>query len=441
MMDEPTRALTDDLALCELIGRGGFGEVHRAHQRSLDRMVAVKLIRADASVTLQVVSRFEREAHALSRIAHPHIVTIMEQGTTGSGELYLVMELLQGRPLSAMIAEGPTDSARVIAIGAQLADALAAAHSAGVIHRDLKPHNIFVRHRVGASKDFVTILDFGLARLSGQEPNSSSRSAGSTHYMSPEQILGEHGDARSDLHGLGLVLFELLAGRRPFPDDAGPLESLMQHVNDEPASLAALAPDAPPQLVALVHQLLAKDPRDRPPDAAAVCKSLVSGGTVGVAPNRPHRRQRASRAFAAAFGLAAVVALALGAKQVATTSPVEATPTPELSPMPAVTAEPAVVPVPRQLRPGHLAAHRARRTDEQTASAAWRIVTRPSGARVTASGVVLGVSPLWVSADLTPAALRVTKLGFESRTILLMGDRPPPPVVRLQPDRHLPPTR
>ena len=370
---------------------------------------------------------------------------MIEQGRTAAGELFLVMELLSGGPLSALITEGPVESARVVAIGAQLADALAAAHKAGVVHRDLTPGNVFVRHDVGAAPDFVTILDFGLAQLTDSDTQSTNRGAGTTHYMSPEQILGERADARSDLYGLGLLLFELLAGRRPFPDNLGPLESLMQHVNEEPASLRVLAPATPTHLAELVHRLLAKDPADRPPDAATVRESLLAGVSGPAStPAPPRARHRLVQAVVVGVGLLALVAAGVSANPGPRSSaPTDShgldVPAPEVQDAPG----PPLAPHPnasRRVEPEFTMDSRPRRGAEESAALSWHIVTRPSGARVAAGGVYLGLSPLWVSADLAPTKLRFSKRGYASRTVKFQSNESAPSFVKLHRDRQIPPT-
>ncbi|MFT7625315.1 MAG: serine/threonine protein kinase, partial [Myxococcota bacterium] len=344
------RLLTTDIQLLELIDRGGFGEVYRAHQRSLDRDVAVKILRPDVADRGRAVSRFRREARILSRLAHPHVVSVIDHGETPEGELFLVMELLTGRPLATVLAEGKMSPDRVATLGAQLADALATAHEAGVVHRDLTPRNVFVRHHVGAARDFATILDFGLARLLGQDAQSSSHGAGTTRYMSPEQILGEAGDARSDLYALGLLLFEMLAGRRPFDEQSGPLETLMAHVNEQPLALATVAPETPEYLANLISDLLAKDPDERPVGAAVVRQALLQRE----ASPAPPEVQAPRRNLWPVLALALVAAVSVSVSVIGWTisERPDTSPTADAPPDPAPRPTPATAASPRRVRAG-----------------------------------------------------------------------------------------
>jgi eukaryotic-like serine/threonine-protein kinase len=206
----------------EKIGAGGMGEVYRAHDEHLDRDVALKVLPAGALTDNAARKRFHKEAHALSKLSHPNIATVFDFDTQ-QGVDFLAMEMIPGATLSSTLAAGPLDEGEVLKLGMQLADALAAAHARGVVHRDLKPGNLMV-----SPEGRLKILDFGLATLFEAGEASVTRSITETHgvsgtlpYMSPEQLRGEPADARSDIYSAGTVLYELATGQRPFPQSQG----------------------------------------------------------------------------------------------------------------------------------------------------------------------------------------------------------------------------
>ena len=283
-------------------GAGGMGEVYRARDTRLDRTVAVKVSRERFS------ERFEREARVIAGLNHPHICTLFDVGPD-----YLVMEYLEGQAL-----RGPLPLKTALPYAAQTADALHAAHSKGVIHRDLKPGNILI------TKSGVKLLDFGLAKVASQasagEPGATQTIAepltrdntilGTLQYMAPEQLEGKTADARSDIFAFGLVLYEAIAGKPAF--QAASQASLIAAIlKDEPPPLPQIAPVTPPALDRLVRKCLAKDPEARWQSAADLRDELLwiaEGGAESAAPAPPARR-RSSVALAIAFtlGLAAGV--------------------------------------------------------------------------------------------------------------------------------------
>ena len=238
------------------IGGGGMGEVFRAFDTRLNRPVALKLLRGPAREESDTVQRFLREARAASALNHPNIVTIHEVGETPDGELFIVQELIDGRTLRALIESAQTLAATVD-IGRQVARALAAAHAAGIVHRDVKPENIMVR-----ADGYVKVLDFGLARVVDHQAAERSTVAnldtapgtvlGTAAYMSPEQARGTQAGPAADIFALGVVLYEMAAGRRPFvaPTSMGVLAAIL---SEQPAPLVRLNPAIPPALDALVH--------------------------------------------------------------------------------------------------------------------------------------------------------------------------------------------
>ncbi|MFE9657861.1 protein kinase [Micromonospora sp. NPDC006431] len=291
------RRLLDGRYQCEeLLGSGGMGEVWRGRDLRLDRPVAIKVLTAAGLQEPMAAERFDREARAAAGLTHPHIVAVYDFGTEAN-DSYLIMELVEGRTVSALIAEGPLTVLQALSIAVQTCDGIAAAHAAGVVHRDVKPSNLIV-----TAAGTVKICDFGIARLPwAEEENTLTEPAtklGTSSYMSPEQALGQPVDHRTDLYGLGCTLYAMLAGGPPFTGE--PLSVLHQHVNEPPPPLRERRPDVPAELDALAAQLLAKDPADRPADAAEVRDRLAAllprAGTpvplVSVTPAEPGRPGR-----------------------------------------------------------------------------------------------------------------------------------------------------
>jgi hypothetical protein len=258
-----------------LIGSGGMGAVYRAEHVQLQKPVALKVLNSEMALHKEAAARFEREAMVSARIMHPHVVSANDSGRLPDGSLYLVLEFVSGRSLRQLIDEqGRVAPARALAIAGQIAEALAAAHAVEVVHRDLKPGNVMLLSREGNS-EFVKVLDFGLARIvgqpSGSEPLTRTGAVfGTPEYMSPEQARGEVADQRADLYALGVILYELLAGRPPF--QAPELVAvLIKHLQEAPPPLPA---DIPAPLARYVLSLLEKQPADRPADALQVVKAL-----------------------------------------------------------------------------------------------------------------------------------------------------------------------
>jgi serine/threonine protein kinase len=249
-------------------GEGGMGVVYRARHVLIDRVVALKLIRPDLRGETHLRAWMLREARAANRVDHAHIIDIHDIGETEEGELYLVMEYLVGTSLSSELAKGPMALGRAVDILEQMCAALARAHDLGVVHRDLKSDNILLSTR-GGRKDFVKILDFGLAHLA-MDPRLAPKGAvfGTPEYMSPEQARGHGVDYRTDVYALGIVMFEILAGSRPFPPLGEPVAVLMQHAEEPPLSLADTVAGLPDEMVQLVDAMLAKTPQARPSLAA-----------------------------------------------------------------------------------------------------------------------------------------------------------------------------
>ncbi len=248
------------------LGEGGMGIVYRARHVLIDRVVALKLIRPDLRGETHLRAWMLREARAANRVDHAHIIDIHDIGETEDGELYLVMELIVGVALSAEVAKGPMPISRGVDILEQMCAALARAHDLGVVHRDLKSDNILLTVR-GGRKDFVKILDFGLAALA-RDPRLAPKGAvfGTPEYMSPEQARGEDAGPQSDLYALGILFFEMLTGQLPFK--SSDRDTLLEMQRSQPAPRPrSIKPDVTPAAEAIALRLLEKDPRKRYQDA------------------------------------------------------------------------------------------------------------------------------------------------------------------------------
>jgi serine/threonine protein kinase len=267
--------------LVEPIGHGGMGTVYRALQKPLDREVALKFIRVNrlGEDQKKVTKRFFQEARATSELHHPHIVSLYDAGVTPDDDLYLVMELLPGQSLGDLIRSNESFRIeRVAHILDQVLDALHEAHKQKIVHRDIKPDNIQIGTR-GGKDDFVTLLDFGLARNSHVDRVSPDTTtidvAGTPSYMSPEQILGTTIDPRSDIYAVGVILFEMIAGRLPFQSERA-IDVYMGHLKQPVPRLRDLtsASRCTPGLQELLDRVLAKAACDRMPDALGFRQAL-----------------------------------------------------------------------------------------------------------------------------------------------------------------------
>jgi tetratricopeptide (TPR) repeat protein len=252
-----------------ILGEGGMGIVYRAYDTRLHRLVALKVLRPEHVVDPEWRRRLIREARAASGLNHPNIVTIYEIGPEDSVD-FISMEYVEGRPLAQSIPPHGLPLARALDYATAMAEALTKAHAAGVIHRDLKPANIMV-----TAEGHIKVLDFGLARQ--QHPREMETAtipgngevAGTPRYMSPEQIRGLKADARTDIFSLGLILYEMITGRRPFDGDTAS-EAMLGILEKDPVPLAHSVPAAPGELQRIVHKALKKNPEER----YQVCKDL-----------------------------------------------------------------------------------------------------------------------------------------------------------------------
>jgi Protein kinase domain len=302
-------ALGAPLQLGALLGQGGFAVVFRAHDPFLERDVAIKVLDPSLAVDAALEEQFLHEARTIAAAEHPHIVPLYSAESRG-GLLYLVMRLLPGQSLKDRIADGTLPPAEAARIALECARALAAAHAVGVVHRDIKPGNILLDANGNA-----TVTDFGIALVTSRPAREHlGATSGTPLYMSPEQALGEPVDGRSDVYGLGVVLYEMLTGACPFPG-RNATEVIAKHISAPIPKLSEREPQTPVALVRLVDRMLAKDPAQRP-TAAELVKELTAASTPEglLTPSQVRRRRwkrRGIYALIAAAGAVPVIVIAV----------------------------------------------------------------------------------------------------------------------------------
>src|SRR6476619_4422822 len=264
--------LAERYRLDRSLGNGGMGEVFEATDLTLHRNVAVKLLSPSLVQDEPARARFLREARALAQVNSPHVVAVYDAGEDDERP-YLVMELVEGTTLEHELERaGRLEPPRAVAIAKDIASGLASAHEQGIVHRDVKPSNVFL-----TPSDAAKVGDFGIARLARTDATLTltGQTFGSPPYVAPEQATGGTVDARADLYSLGCVLFQMLVGRRPFSGD-DPVSLVYQHVHTTPARVESVRPEVPAALGDLVAGLMAKDPDDRPDSAEEVRRALES---------------------------------------------------------------------------------------------------------------------------------------------------------------------
>ncbi|MFO0750960.1 MAG: serine/threonine-protein kinase [Myxococcota bacterium] len=277
------RVIDGKLTLTGVVGKGGMGVVYRARQHSIDREVAVKILHPGFANDTESVRRFLHEARAATRLEHPNVITVFDFGRTDDGLLYIVMELLNGHSLGTEIALGPIAPARAVHLLTQVADAVHHAHERGLVHRDLKPENVILVQGSALRGDFVKVLDFGIAMTTARSYEGMERITrtgavcGTPAYMSPEQVLGDEIDARSDVYALGVIAYEMLSGLHPLPADT-PMRQMLAHIEKPVPALAAVAPHVPtiPALEQAVRHALEKKREQRTASALEFANELVA---------------------------------------------------------------------------------------------------------------------------------------------------------------------
>ena len=284
--------------LAELVGTGGMSSVYRAHDRLLERDVALKVLHEQFTADTDYVERFRREARSVAQLSHPNIVTVIDRGEQ-DGRQFIVFEYIDGENLKSLVErEGPLPEDEAVRLTLQVARGLGFAHDNGLVHRDVKPQNVLLN---GDHQAKVT--DFGIARSLEVKGGLTQTGTvmGTSDYIAPEQARGAHVDEQSDIYSLGVVLYELLTGEVPFPGDNF-VAVAMRHINEPPPSARERRPDVSPRLDAVIRRAMAKEPRDRFRSMDELCAELTaslgpesgaSGAQTMVVPGR--KRQRARR--------------------------------------------------------------------------------------------------------------------------------------------------
>ncbi|MCA9631026.1 MAG: protein kinase [Myxococcales bacterium] len=277
--------LSERYRLDTLLGEGAMGRVYAAEHVMMRKRVAVKVLHSELTRVPEVVGRFEREAMAAANIDHPNVAAATDFGKLEDGSIYLVLEFVEGRNLRDELKHGPIPVGRALHITRQMAGALAAAHALNIVHRDLKPENVMLVKKAH-DPDFVKVLDFGIAKVpldAAASPGSQAGSAitrvgmvfGTPEYMAPEQALGKEVDNRADIYALGVILFEMLCGLRPF-DEKDELGVLGQQLSKPVPALAERVPgtSAPEAVESLIKRLLRREASERPSQALEVARAL-----------------------------------------------------------------------------------------------------------------------------------------------------------------------
>jgi eukaryotic-like serine/threonine-protein kinase len=297
--DDPMigQVILDRFLLTGFLGKGAMGAVYLGFQLSMRRQVAVKILLPHVATSEQHVQRFIREATSAAQLRSPHTVVLYDFGKTPDGKLFIAMELLSGRELADHIDEdGAMPPSKALDLMAQACLSLKEAHDKGIVHRDLKPANIMLE-RKGENEDLVKVVDFGIAKVVDENATlvtMDGTTCGTPAYMSPEQVMGKQLDARTDIYALGIVLFELLTGNRPF-DDTSATALLIKQIQENIPSILDVYPnlDMPPELDAIVQKCVAKDPNDRYNNCDELRRdclngiAMLAGGTGSTAAYQP----------------------------------------------------------------------------------------------------------------------------------------------------------
>jgi formylglycine-generating enzyme required for sulfatase activity/dienelactone hydrolase len=439
--------------ITDTLGEGGMGVVYRARDTRLGRTVAIKLLRPEAVADPDRTRRFLLEAKAASALTHPHIVTVHEMGEDPARGTWIAMELVDGESLRQRLERGRLPITEALRIALEMARGLAAAHEAGIVHRDVKPGNVMI-----TKSGLVKLLDFGLAKLMGPErgaadsvsPTLSSPAAtrigvllGTPAYMSPEQAEGKHVDVRSDVFSFGAVLYEMLTGKRPF-DGESELSLLSSILRDTPPRVRGLCPEVDPRLENLVDRCLAKDPAARPSSARELVPDLEALSARETAPSVRSLLRRPAWAAGLALVLTALGGLGFGAwRRGAQERWARREAMPEIQRLIEKDELVAAFRLARRAR-AHLAG-------DPELEKLWRAVTvssasitsEPAGAEVLAKPYGepdgewerLGVSPLEsVFLPFTPHRVRITKPGFAPLEAAILPQSPSPLVLAPEQD-------
>jgi serine/threonine-protein kinase len=307
------QVLADRYEVEELVGTGGMSSVYRAHDKLLDRKVALKVMHLQFGEDPEYVERFRREARSVASLSHPNVVTVIDRGEH-EGRQFIVFEYIEGENLKQLIQRrGPAPVVTSLELARQIAQALSFAHQQGLVHRDVKPQNVLLNGN-GTAK----VTDFGIARsLDVQHGVTQTGTVlGTSDYIAPEQAQGQTVDEQTDVYSLGVVMYELLTGEVPFPGESF-VAVAMRHINEPPPPLRDKRPDVPPRVEAMVQRAMAKSPRDRFASMAELCAEIdaclaeLHGGETHVTgtPAVPLQRRRAQRRSSAWPVIVALLAL------------------------------------------------------------------------------------------------------------------------------------
>lgn len=290
------------------LGRGAMGLVYQAHDPEIDRLIALKVLREDRLTSPAFVQRFLKEAKAIGRLSHPRIVTVYDVGQD-QGTIYIAMELLQGEALNACLEKKKFSAEEVINIGIQVAEALDYAHQKGIVHRDIKPSNILLQ-----PDGQIKITDFGIAHIEDPEASMQTQAGeilGTPAYMSPEQVMGQPADGRSDLFSLGIILYELSTGKRPFAGSN--LAAIFQSITqDRPPSPAELNPDIPKSLAQVIMKCLEKNPTARYPSGKELAEALRNVRELQIKPELKKEKEAKKPLRPLWYGIIAIILLGGG---------------------------------------------------------------------------------------------------------------------------------
>jgi eukaryotic-like serine/threonine-protein kinase len=272
--------IADRYAIISLLGEGGIGAVFLADDTATGAKVAIKLLKADSVDDPVVIARFDREAKTMTELNHENIVRALAFGRAPDGDLCLVLEYIPGETLRSLLKRAkPFPVHGTLDVSRQVAAALMAAHNLGIVHRDLKPENIMVTW-LDQTRTHIKMLDFGMARLltgaAGVQLTRKGAIFGTPEYMPPEQAMGQPVDARADQYAFGVMIYEMIAGERPFKAKSA-LEMVQNQIRQTPPSLAEKVPGTPPAVAAVVAKMLAKKADERFPDVQAAYVALYEG--------------------------------------------------------------------------------------------------------------------------------------------------------------------
>lgn len=410
-MKSSSEVLLGRYRLGEVVGVGGMGTVVRAQDEVLDRTVAIKFLKQELAADEQVARRFRREARIAASLAHPGIAQVFDFAEE-DGRAFIVMEMLDGQDLHALLSRhGPLDAARAAGIVAQAADALDHAHTAGAVHRDVKPGNIFL-----TSGGAVKVTDFGIACAAAQAPvTDAGMMMGTSFYISPEQARGERPTPAGDVYSLGCVLFQLLTGRPPFNGESS-VAIAMAHLSEPIPSAQAIDRAIPAEIDAIVRRALAKDPRGRFPSAGAMAAALRQSAGQAM----PDASSSADTPWPLPLRLAPEAPIRVGA------SPPGTEILPADTPEQARTRLPDVIPA-RGARAG-----RARRRIVAVAALAATLLFLGAAGRALWTEE-LRTLPGWVGAQVDRAGEEARRMGLEVQELQRSSERPKGEILEQEP--------